>query len=113
MMALLPKPQLAWLLQKRRKQRQHELSPVTYATLSDLASNVSPSLVAHPHITTYGGGNVQSYQWASSDYDVLDFNTDQSPLRFDLKSAGTAEVTLTILNKDGTEFVIKRTYTIV
>lgn len=106
-------PLKAWIIQRNRRKRQNETAPVEFAMLGDLESNVSPSLVPHPPVEIEGGTNYESVSWGSSDLDVIDFNTDETQLRFNLKSPGTATVTLTFHNADGTDYATSKVYTIV
>lgn len=105
-------PLKAWLVQRNRKKRQNESGPVVFALLRDLETTVSPALIPHAPIHIEGGTNYTSLTWASSDYGVIDFNSDEAPVRFNLKGPGTATVTLTFENEDGTEYTTSRTYTI-
>lgn len=104
---------VSWFVQKNRRRRQNEVGPVTFALLGELDSNVSPALIPHPTLDIEGGHNYESVSWDSSDFDVIDFNTDQTPLRFNLKAPGTATVTLTFHNADGSEYVTSKEYTVV
>lgn len=103
----------SWLIQRNRRKRQNETGPVEYAVLGPLESNVSPSLIPHPFIEIEGGYNYTSVDWHSSDLDVIDFNSDETPLRFDLKGPGTATITLTFTNADGSEYSTSTEYTII
>lgn len=112
-MTLLPRTQLAWLLQKNRRRRQNAHAPVVLATLGPMGNNVSPALVSHPAFSFTGGSSYDSVSWDSSDFDVIDFDTAQAPLRFNLKAPGTATVTATFTNADGTTFATSRMFTVV
>ena len=102
----------SWLVQRNRKRRQNETGPVVYAELGDLESSVSPAIVAHPPFTFVGGTNYDTVTWASSDLDVIDFDSSEAPIRFNLKAPGTATITATFANDDGTEYTATKTYTI-
>lgn len=106
-------PLKAWIIQRNRRKRQNEVGPVEFAMLGDLESNVSPSLIPHPDLGIEGGTNYESLTWASSDESVIGFNSDTAPVRFDLKKAGTATITVTFTNADGSEYVTSKVYTIV
>lgn len=105
-------PFTSWLLQRNRRRRQNEVGPVVYAMLGELESNVSPAIVEHPEITAEGD-NYETLTWSSSDLDVIDFDSSEAPIRFNLKAPGTAIVTATFANADGSEYTTSKEYTIV
>jgi PKD repeat protein len=104
---------MAWLMQRNRKRRQPAAGKVIYATLGELGDNKSPGLVDHPPINIVGGTQYESLEWESDDYSIIDFDTSEAPLRFNLKAPGKATVTITFTNADGSTFETSREYTIV
>lgn len=63
----------------------------------------APGIYPHPAISFRDPVKTVTYGWSSSDYSIVDFDSNSAPVRLNLKTRGAAIVTLTVTLDDGTE----------
>jgi hypothetical protein len=102
----------SWLVQQNRKVRQNASSPVIFAIMGNLDSDVSPSLVAPPALNIEGGTNYVALSWSSSDTTILDIDTSGSSPMLSLKAPGAVTLSAKFTNEDGSEYTTSKQFTI-
>lgn len=71
-----------------------------------------PGTYAHPPVRLREPVSAVSYEWSSSDYSILNFDSSTAPISIKLLQRGTAILTLVIHLTDGSELKASSTITV-